>query len=1168
MFSFSSYGASAETYAIDLTYAGVVRDGDDGRNERRVEVATTLTFEAKDDPEEVIDRVVKQRQELPYDTDERYVGCKVVCGTTNVAVTLTVEKFQIKPIACAVSANGKATSRRAHPTLTAVLRHCHLGSLRKLAVRDGLFFAVVEARDKWASVRELDASSNGLETVPKEVFTRFPYVELLKLDENKLASLPALNSLSLLKELYANGNAISTVPVDLVEGVDLEVLSLEFNRLNKLHIKLKDLSKLRVLRVLENPIETLPRLNKGRNQQCLSLANVQINRDPASGSVSVSVRETSSSYFSSIYGGSKNVKNKVYNHFLNLIFRSEEFSNTFLIAAIAEIAANGRENCEAIMGAEGGLRQLLNALNSTNRSLVQESSRVLAHICRVPELARSPGGGEIQEELKSLIQDPNEFRNKCGLTILNGLVSSSHEISRECYTEELIERLAALAGVVDDSMRLLALKAIGTFAFEEHNRQLILKNRSVHAILVMFALKPELKAASVAVRREAIRVLAILGENELVRQGTRRPEISGRGVRILALDGGGIRGRATLQMLKRIEQGTGRPIHELFDLVIGTSTGAILATASCVKKYSLDHCDEIYRKLGRKIFSQTTHDEDTAGANSWLGSVGSMYTSGKQQLLATTLYSSKHDRSTFETLVRQESKVENEDVAWIDTATLGGPKVCCVSTMTSQTPAAPFLFRNYNYPVSTCSEQQQTQFGSCEHLLWQGVCASAAAPYYLYVDQFQIGSGRWIDGAMTCNNPAMLGMQEARRLWPDKNIDCLVSIGSGIFPAYDRETSISLVALAKDVLFESACDTERVHEYMELALGLIPGARYFRFNPVDPRCKVEVDETDAGALQALIDATRDYISAEADMFDDVCDVLGVVDGEIDAVTSKLLDTEIGGARSVVMVESPRYEDELSECGATVRNFCNLRSISMNTVNLFSKENVSPGAAMFDLNTSTHLSTAAVIHFNCHTDSDGLILAWQKDMMAIAEPSSVAELFLSASGSKYRTIGEHYEAESHAEVQGILHTLAGKHVQKTDTGESTTAYLFQRTIPMDYLDASTSRELFGVWRGKIIVSQCTPPFQLVEAWLEAGAKCVVAPCELGVQANIARVHADFIAAFYHALFVVGADATAALTAATIVQPACSHFRCHILVEGEVVTLCPDEDYELEVDTHVH
>ena len=36
-----------------------------------------------------------------------------------------------------------------------------------------------------------------------------------------------------------------------------------------------------------------------------------------------------------------------------------------------------------------------------------------------------------------------------------------------------------------------------------------------------------------------------------------------------------------------------------------------------------------------------------------------MYTSGKQQLLATTLYSSKHNTSTFETLVRQECNSEN-----------------------------------------------------------------------------------------------------------------------------------------------------------------------------------------------------------------------------------------------------------------------------------------------------------------------------------------------------------------------------------------------------------------------------------------------------------------------------------------------------------------------------
>ena len=48
-------------------------------------------------------------------------------------------------------------------------------------------------------------------------------------------------------------------------------------------------------------------------------------------------------------------------------------------------------------------------------------------------------------------------------------------------------------------------------------------------------------------------------------------------MKILAIDGGGIRGLIPALVLAEIEKRTGRPISSLFDLVAGTSTGAIIA---------------------------------------------------------------------------------------------------------------------------------------------------------------------------------------------------------------------------------------------------------------------------------------------------------------------------------------------------------------------------------------------------------------------------------------------------------------------------------------------------------------------------------------------------------------------------------------------------------------
>lgn len=86
-----------------------------------------------------------------------------------------------------------------------------------------------------------------------------------------------------------------------------------------------------------------------------------------------------------------------------------------------------------------------------------------------------------------------------------------------------------------------------------------------------------------------------------MRRAIKGRQVAKQGLRILTMDGGGMKGLATVQILKEIEKGTGKRIHEMFDLICGTSTGGMLAVALGIKLMSLDKCEEIYKKLGETL---------------------------------------------------------------------------------------------------------------------------------------------------------------------------------------------------------------------------------------------------------------------------------------------------------------------------------------------------------------------------------------------------------------------------------------------------------------------------------------------------------------------------------------------------------------------------------------
>ena len=232
--------------------------------------------------------------------------------------------------------------------------------------------------------------------------------------------------------------------------------------------------------------------------------------------------------------------------------------------------------------------------------------------------------------------------------------------------------------------------------------------------------------------------------------------------RLLALDGGGIRGILTLEVLKRMEQmlreTTGRGasfrLCDFFDYVAGTSTGAIIAAGLAMGMSAAELLD-FYKMTGPAMFD-------------------------KQLIL-----------KRWQALYRSEPlKKELQETFGADTTLGSGDLKCLLMAVTrNRTTDSPWPISSN--PLAKYNDRQRPDC-NLQIPLWQIVRASTAAPVFFPPEVIQWDPDDedkafvFVDGGMTpYNNPAFLLYRMAtdpgyRLRWAtgEENL-LLISVGTG-----------------------------------------------------------------------------------------------------------------------------------------------------------------------------------------------------------------------------------------------------------------------------------------------------------------------------------------------------------------------------------------------------
>jgi predicted acylesterase/phospholipase RssA len=287
-------------------------------------------------------------------------------------------------------------------------------------------------------------------------------------------------------------------------------------------------------------------------------------------------------------------------------------------------------------------------------------------------------------------------------------------------------------------------------------------------------------------------------------------------LKVLSIDGGGIRGLIPARVLAEIERRCGRRAGELFDLVAGTSTGAVIACGlTRPDPLPAEQIANIYVDEGPQIFDRSLLKRITS-VDGYLDE--------------------RYDSEGLVTSLRRH----------LGTARLADARPAIMLTAYDlERRRAVFLRRDDDLSMVDAAH------------------ASAAAPSYF--EPVRVGATALVDGGVFATNPAMCAYAEI-----DGDLELLVSLGTGEHTRplpYEQVKDWGRLEWARpvlDVVFDGTADA------VDFQLEALLGASYVRLQTPLDEASDELDDVTPENLAALEREAERLIAAHDDELDRLC----------------------------------------------------------------------------------------------------------------------------------------------------------------------------------------------------------------------------------------------------------------------------------------------------------